>query len=80
MLAEVLKDIYEFDMNQLDRLSIPSSANSFIVAKNFSFKQFLYCFASTSLKSNPRSKIRSAAKTPIDSSLTSGIKGFDATR
>lgn len=31
MLAEVLKDIYEFDMNQLEKISIPSSANSIIV-------------------------------------------------
>lgn len=31
MLAEVIKDIYEYDMNQLERISIPSSANSFAV-------------------------------------------------
>lgn len=37
MLAEVLKDIYEFDMNQLERISIPSSANSMIV--NFLFRK-----------------------------------------
>lgn len=31
MLAEVIKDIYEYDMNQLERISIPSSANSYAV-------------------------------------------------
>lgn len=31
MLAEIIKDIYEYDMNQLERISIPSSANSYAV-------------------------------------------------
>ncbi|EAR95077.2 hypothetical protein TTHERM_00640050 (macronuclear) [Tetrahymena thermophila SB210] len=41
MLAEVLKDIYEFDMNQLEKISIPSSANSLISNPRSSLKRGL---------------------------------------